>query len=99
MAGRTQAALALLAGCASTKPYGYAYLIDPIDASTDYWVHPNRSWQCEPPWFRGGVGLEHKSGVRVGLTHYSTVRCGTFNEKPEIFYNGIEVGGDWGGWK
>lgn len=92
--------LAALSGCSNLKPYGYVYLQKPIESETDYWIHPSRSWQCDAPWFKGGIGMEHKTGVRVGLHHHSTLPCGgPFNGKPEVDYNAIEIGGDWGGWK
>ncbi len=91
-----------LSGCTALeqrglKPYGYFYLQEPLEA--DYWLHPDRSWQCNPPWVTLGVGAEHRSGVRIGVHHLSTVPCGgPFNNKAEVHYSSIAIGGDWGGW-
>lgn len=88
-----------MTACSTWKPYGYAYVVDPVEA--DHWVHPKQSWTCDAPWFLAGVGGEYyKGGFRVGLHHYSAVQCGgPFNHKPEVHWSGIAIGGDWGGWK
>ena len=98
--------LVVLSGCASLdhagwRYYGEAYLQAPFTGKnyTDYWVHPDRSWACEPPWTRiTPAGLEHRSGWRFGLTHTSALLCGNGDNKPEIYWNGIEAGYQWGGW-
>lgn len=90
-------AFLLLAGCAA-EPYIEIGLSAPIESQTDYWIHPDRDWQCQPPWFDGEVGLETKHNLAVGIYHYSTVRCGTINEKPEIYWNGVRVSKKWGGY-
>ncbi len=85
----------LLAGCAS-DPYFEVDLLYPFPFSTDYWVHPDQSWQCEPTVFMAEAGIE-KNGWNIALHHESTVLCGSYNNKPEIYRNGIKVGKRWGG--
>lgn len=87
-----------LAGCGSWKPYAAAAFIYPIEDETDYWISPERTWQCKPPWFDAEVGVEHKRRVKIGLYHESTVLCGTINSKPEIYMNGVRISKEWGGW-
>ena len=91
-------ALFLLAGCAGAKPYLEVGLSYSFPFSTDHWVHPDRSWQCEPPRVDAEVGLEWHSGISAGLYHESMLLCGSFNDKPEIFQNGARLSGRWGGW-
>ena len=88
-----------LSGCAAWQPYAELGMEYPIPISTDYWVHPDRSWQCEPPNVHGEVGVENKDGWQVGLVHLSTLLCGSWNHKPEIYRNGIKVTKKWGGHK
>jgi hypothetical protein len=88
----------LLSGCAGTEPYFEIGLSYPFEFSTDYWVHPDRSWQCDAPWFDAEAGIENK-GYSIGIYHYSTVRCGGHNGKPEIYWNGIRGSKRWGGSK
>lgn len=87
-----------LTGCADVKPYIEIGLSTEISRSTDYWIHSDRSWQCEPPQFDGEIGLEHKSGISLGLHHESMVLCGSWNHKPEIYGNSIRLSGRWGGY-
>ena len=95
---RTLILLLLLSGCASVKPVASVELMYALPFSTDYWVHPDRTWNCEPPQARLEVGLETKTGWQAGVYHESFVLCGTFNKKPEIFENGLYIKKSWGGW-
>ena len=87
----------ILSGCA-VKPTASVQLNYAFPFSSDYWIHSDRSWQCEQPQFRGEVGLETKGGWEAGVYHESMVLCGTLNTKPEIFENGVYVKKSWGGW-
>ena len=91
--------LLLLAGCSSFKPYANAGITYALPFSSDHWINSEQPWQCEQPEFTAEVGAEHKSGVRIGVSHYSMVLCGSWNHKPEVYNNGIKISGDWGGWK
>ncbi len=86
----------VLVGCASS-PYIEMELAYAVPFSTDYWQHSDRSWQCEQPQFRGIGGLEWSNGVSLGFYHESMLLCGTWNEKPEIFENGVFIKKKWGG--
>ena len=88
-----------LVGCASVKPVASAQLGYALPFSSDYWVHQDRSWTCEPPQFRGELGLQTRSGWEAGVYHESFVLCGTFNKKAEIFENGLYIKKSWGGWR
>ena len=88
----------LLVVCASTKPYAEVALDYPFTFSTDYWVHQDRSWQCEPPGVVAEAGLETKNGWKAALYHESTLLCGSWNKRPEIYENGVRVSKEWGGW-
>ena len=87
----------ILSGCA-VKPVASVQANYAFPFSRDYWVDSERSWQCEQPQFRGEVGLQTKKGFEAGLYHESMILCGTWNEKPEIFENGVYVKKSWGGW-
>ena len=89
----------LMVGCSVVQPYYEVGLTAPISKSTDYWVHPDRSWQCDPPWFDFEAGAEWKNNIRLGVYHYSTVLCGGWNGKPEIYWNGLRLSYSGGGWE
>ena len=95
---RTLIVLLLLSGCASVKPVMHVELMYAIPISTDYWIHQDQSWTCEPPQARVEFGLQTKNGWEGGAYHESFVLCGTFNTKPEIFENGFYIKKSWGGW-
>jgi len=86
-----------LLGCA-VKPVASIELNYAFPFSTDYWQHSDRSWQCEQPQFRGEIGLETKKKFEAGLYHESMVLCGQWNQRPEMFENGVYVKKSWGGW-
>ena len=93
--------LALLAtfsliGCAGS-PYAELELKYAFPFSSDYWVHQDRSWTCEPPQIDLELGLEWTNDWAVGVYHESFLLCGTWNSKPEIFENGFIVKKKWGG--
>ena len=92
------AALLLLGGCASIKPVASVELRYALPFSSDYWVHQDRSWTCEPPQLVAQFGLQHKNGFEFGTYHESFVLCGTVNNKPEIFENGLYLKKQFGGW-
>ena len=87
----------LLAGCANSTPYIEAEIKYAFPFSTDYWQHSDRSWQCEQPQFSIDSGREWRNGWSVGVYHESMVLCGSRNDKPEIYENGITVKKKWGG--
>jgi hypothetical protein len=85
-----------LNGCAS-KPYAEAEVKYAFPFSSDYWVHQDRSWACEPPQIDLEVGLEWRNGWSVAAYHESFLLCGSFNNKPEIYENGLLLKKKWGG--
>ncbi len=89
--------LFILSGCA-VKPTASLELNYSFPFSTDYWVHSDRSWQCEAPQIRGELGFETKNKLSFGLYHESFILCGSYNKKPEIFENGLYLKKQWGGW-
>ena len=86
-----------LIGCAS-KPYVEAEVKYAFPFSSDYWVHQDRSWTCEPPQLDIEFGVEWKNGWAVGAYHESFFLCGSFNSKPEIYENGLLLKKKWGGY-
>lgn len=90
--------LLLLTGCTSVAPYGEMGVKYALPFSTDYWQHSERSWQCEQPQFQASAGVEWRNGVSLGMYHESMLLCGSWNRKPEIYENGIELKKRWGGW-
>lgn len=90
--------LLFLAGCSTAEPYAELGVRYAFPFSSDYWVHQDRSWTCDEPYqFEGEVGAEWPNGWHAYVYHESFWLCGTFNEKPEIFENGIGVKKKWGG--
>ena len=97
--------LLLMSGCAflrgelEAKPYLETGLAVQWDHRSDWFLHRDRDWTCDPPRFNGRVGVEWPQGWRVSLNHYSSVLCGTHNDKPEIYSNEFEVSYKFGGVK
>ena len=92
--------LPLLVSCGKNlKPYADVGIVYAFPFSSDYWVHSDRSWQCEQPEFLGEFGLVSDTGFHVAFHHYSMVMCGTWNDKPEIYNNGLKFGWRFGGHK
>ena len=92
--------LILLTGCGKNlKPYADIGVVYAFPFSSDYWIHSDRSWQCEQPEFVGEFGMESDTGFHFGFHHYSMVMCGTWNDKPEIYNNGFKMGWRFGGYK
>ena len=50
----------IMSGCASVKPVATVELMYAFPFSSDYWVHQDRPWSCEPPQFRLEAGLQTK---------------------------------------
>ena len=80
----------LLAGCSSVKPFVTLGLGGNLNG-TDYWVHPDRSWQCRGTKFVGDVGVEssHQQWYldkwSAAFRHSSYLDCGgPFNQRPEV---------------
>ncbi len=88
----------MITGCETVKPVGSLQLNYAFPFSTDYWQHSDRTWQCEQPQFRADFGGQTKGGWEAGVYHESMVLCGSYNDKPEIFENGVYVKKSWGGW-
>ncbi len=91
------AAIVGLMGCANLKPTASVEMAYAFPFSSDYWVHQDRSWTCEPPQVRFEVGAETKNQWQGGFYHESFLLCGTLNAKPEIFENGIYLRKAFGG--
>lgn len=92
------ATIIALTGCASLKPTASVEMAYAFPFSSDYWVHQDRSWTCEPPQVRFEVGAETKNQWQAGVYHESFLLCGTHNTKPEIFENGLYFRKAFGGW-
>lgn len=92
--------LPVLAGCEHVQPYMKLSAGKQIASGTDYWVHPDRPWQCDGTKFNGEIGIEHKSGLMLGWHHESFWDCGgPFNERPEITQEDIRLTYKIGGFK
>ena len=87
----------ILTGCAAT-PYAEVSVAYPIEKYTDYWVQPDRDWQCNSgPQAHIEVGIE-KDSWKLGIHHQSWWLCGgPLNDKPEVYSNDIRLTKKWGG--
>ena len=95
------AAIALLSGCASDniKPKLSVKVVYPIDSVNDWYLQADRDWNCEPPKALFEAGWEHRNGWEWGAYHWSSVLCGNWSNKAELYENGLYLGYAWGGFK
>ena len=90
--------LLLLSGCVSIEPIlptasvaiNYA-----VPGLTDYYLHPDRDYQCEQPQVRAEIGLESQSRYAFGIYGEAMLLCG--EGEPGLSEGGLYLRKKWGG--